>query len=188
MTTKERILDESLKLFAIHGFDSVSVRTIAAAVGVRDSALYKHFPSKQAIFDEIVKQSMERFHQQYEKVDMQHIQPSDLPDMCLQMFDYQTKDPWIKCFRQMLILEQFKNPDMAKRYKEIFIDMPIYGQAEIFAQLMKGEIMKKGDPVVLSMELYAPFFLYHTVPEEEEELRSKLKKHVAYFMEAYLIP
>lgn len=35
MTTKEKILKEALELFAVKGYDGVSVREIAGAVGVR---------------------------------------------------------------------------------------------------------------------------------------------------------
>lgn len=182
MSTKERIMEESLKLFAVNGFDSVSVRTIAAAVGVRDSALYKHFSSKQAIFDAIVKQSIDRFQQQYMKVDIKHMNPSNLVDTCMEMFRYQSKDSWIQCFRQILIIEQFKNPEMAKLYKQVFIDMPISGQKSIFEGLIKANVMKDNDAYVMAMELYAPFFLYHTVREDEETIEEHLRKHVENFM------
>ena len=39
LSTKERILVEAMKLFAVQGFEAVSVRAIAKEVGVRDSAL-----------------------------------------------------------------------------------------------------------------------------------------------------
>ncbi|MEG1104740.1 MAG: TetR/AcrR family transcriptional regulator, partial [Oscillospiraceae bacterium] len=45
--TKQRILDYSLQLFSCDGFSGVSMRNIAAAVGVKESSLYKHFQSKQ---------------------------------------------------------------------------------------------------------------------------------------------
>ncbi|MDD6306271.1 MAG: helix-turn-helix domain containing protein [Clostridiales bacterium] len=41
--TKQKIIEESMKLFSVNGFHAVSVRAIADAVGVRNSALYKHF-------------------------------------------------------------------------------------------------------------------------------------------------
>jgi AcrR family transcriptional regulator len=47
-------MSAALHLFAEHGFAATSVRQIAAAVGVTDAALYSHFPSKQAIFDQLV--------------------------------------------------------------------------------------------------------------------------------------
>lgn len=183
MSTKERIIEESLKLFAVNGFESVSVRTIAAAVGVRDSALYKHFSSKQAIFDAIVEQSIERFKQQYTKVDIKHLNSDNLVDSCMMMFRYQTKDPWIQHFRQILIIEQFRNPKIAELYKKIFIDMPIAGQKSIFEELIQAKILKDNDAYVMAMELYAPFFLFHTVKEEDDDtLEKHLKKHVENFM------
>lgn len=187
MSTKERIIEESLKLFAVNGFESVSVRTIAAAVGVRDSALYKHFSSKQAIFDAIVEQSIERFKQQYTKVDIKHLNSDNLVDSCMMMFRYQTKDPWIQHFRQILIIEQFRNPKIAELYKKIFIDMPIVGQKSIFEELIQAKVMKDNDAYVMAIELYAPFFLFHTVKEEDETLEKNLRKHVENFMSNNLI-
>jgi len=45
-TTRERILDEALDLFARQGFAGTSIRQIARAVGLRESSLYNHFPGK----------------------------------------------------------------------------------------------------------------------------------------------
>ena len=54
MTTKEKILDTALELFSQRGYNGVSVRDIARAVGIRESSIYNHFESKKAIFDGIV--------------------------------------------------------------------------------------------------------------------------------------
>lgn len=61
--TKELILLEALKLFADKGYEGVSVRDIAAEVGIRQSSLYKHFESKQDIFDTLVETMKNRFPQ-----------------------------------------------------------------------------------------------------------------------------
>lgn len=58
-TTRDIILDASLALFAQQGFEATSVRDIAAAVGIKAPSLYKHFTSKQAIFDAIVERELE---------------------------------------------------------------------------------------------------------------------------------
>lgn len=42
MTTKERILKESLTLFSEKGYSDVSVGEIAGAVGIKAPSLYKH--------------------------------------------------------------------------------------------------------------------------------------------------
>lgn len=55
--TRRDILDRSLELFATHGFTGSSMRDIARAVGVRESALYHHFPNKNAILTTVLGES-----------------------------------------------------------------------------------------------------------------------------------
>ena len=55
MDTKEKILQTALRLFAEHGFEGVSMRDIASEIGITKAALYRHYESKRAIFDAIVK-------------------------------------------------------------------------------------------------------------------------------------
>ncbi len=187
ISTKDKILLESMKLFSIQGYEAVSVRTIAAAVGVRDSALYKHFKGKQEIFDTIVEQSRQRFYRQYEEVLFNKKETFDFVEMCLSMYRFQTGDEWIVRFRQMLIIEQFKNNNIAHIYNELFIDMPVRNQKEIFEELIQKGIMKEKDPEVMAMELYAPFFMYHTIEGQLEEREERFRKHAEYFMENYFI-
>ena len=53
-TTRARILDAALDLFARHGFAGTSVRQLARAVGLRESSLYNHFASKEAIYHALI--------------------------------------------------------------------------------------------------------------------------------------
>ena len=52
--TKEKILEEALKLFARSGYMGTSMNDIASQLGVTKAALYKHYSSKQEILDSIV--------------------------------------------------------------------------------------------------------------------------------------
>lgn len=47
LTTKEKILDVSIDLFAQKGFKDVTVREIAEALGIKASSLYKQERGKQ---------------------------------------------------------------------------------------------------------------------------------------------
>ncbi|MEW5688238.1 MAG: helix-turn-helix domain-containing protein [Pseudomonadota bacterium] len=53
-SSRDRILDAALDLFATLGFDGTSMRQIAAAVGMRASSLYNHFDSKAAILGALI--------------------------------------------------------------------------------------------------------------------------------------
>lgn len=48
-TTKERILDEAEKLFAVKGFEGTGIEEIAHNVGIRKSVIYYHFKNKEEI-------------------------------------------------------------------------------------------------------------------------------------------
>ena len=50
ISTREEILGRSISLFARAGFHGVSMRDIAAEVGIQAAALYHHFPDKQALY------------------------------------------------------------------------------------------------------------------------------------------
>lgn len=183
LTTKEKIIEEAMTLFSIYGYESVSVRKIASKVGIRDSGLYKHFPSKKAIFDCIIETAMQRFRQRSEVSGITNITTQNLYDSCISMFKFQTQDEWTVKLRRILIIEQFHNSEMKAIYKDFFIDMPIKCQAQLFKILMEKKIMKKNDPIVLSTELFAPFFMYHTIDVSFEELLPQFKTHVDNFIQ-----
>lgn len=57
--TGPRIREEASRLFARHGFAAVSMRQIAAAVGVQAGALYHYAPDKEALLFDLLKTHME---------------------------------------------------------------------------------------------------------------------------------
>lgn len=185
--TKEIILEEALKLFAVEGFEAVSIRNIADKVGIGNSALYKHFESKQAIFDAIVDKLKNLYLTQCDSITSDIRGVDAVKKNCMEMFEYQTQNEWIVCFRQLLLIEKFKNPKMAEIYKEFFVDIPIKRQQEIFATLQKEGLMIEGDTYVYAMELYAPFYLYHFVEHDYEKLQKSYQKHIEYFFDSHFI-
>lgn len=51
---RDQILVVAARLFARHGFHGVSIADLGAAVGVSGPALYRHFPGKEALLEEIL--------------------------------------------------------------------------------------------------------------------------------------
>ena len=64
MNTKQRIMDEALTLFAEKGYGNVFVGQIAEAVGIKAPSLYKHYKSKQDIFNAILDEMKRRYDMQ----------------------------------------------------------------------------------------------------------------------------
>src|ERR1700732_517219 len=75
VSTRDRIVDEALLLFASRGVKATSVDDIAAAAGLaaRSGAIYKHFPSKQAILDAAIEAHLSRLESA--KTDMRAMLP-----------------------------------------------------------------------------------------------------------------
>ncbi|WP_166981525.1 TetR/AcrR family transcriptional regulator [Paramicrobacterium fandaimingii] len=48
------LLDAAAALFSEHGFNGVSMEDLGTAVGVSGPAVYRHFPSKQAVLAELL--------------------------------------------------------------------------------------------------------------------------------------
>lgn len=58
--TRQRVLDAAADHFLEHGYAATSVRSIAAACGVRAASIYHHFDSKEAILAEVLSIGMSR--------------------------------------------------------------------------------------------------------------------------------
>lgn len=173
--TKERILLTSLQLFAQRGYAAVSVSDIAGALGITKGALYRHFESKQAIFDAILARMEQRDGEQardhalpegtadtekaaYEAATMAHI-----VSFSRAMFRYWTEDPFAAPFRRMLTLEQYTTPEMGRLYQQYLGAGPMGYVADLFAA--RGLT----DPARRAAVFYGPMFLLYSVYDGAED-------------------
>ncbi len=132
-STKDKILKIALHLFAQSGFDAVSTSQIADALSITKGALYRHFESKQAIFDAILSkmeqndkeksdvnnvpaQSLDKTPNAYQKVSLENVFR-----FSLEMFRYWTEDDFASSFRKILTIEQYKSEKMRGSLCSIFI-------------------------------------------------------------------
>lgn len=126
--TKRRILTEALRLFAQRGYDAVSVEQIANAVGIKAPSLYKHFPSKQSIFDALFERTEHDFDEFLSGISV-HVGDAggDMPvfgsmeaDMLAgrfrEMMCYLLHDEYVSSFRRMMTIEQFRSPRLSALY------------------------------------------------------------------------
>ncbi|MDT0167133.1 TetR/AcrR family transcriptional regulator [Actinotalea sp. AC32] len=57
------LLAAAARLFALRGFDGVSIEDLGAAAGVSGPAVYRHFPSKQAVLAALLVEASARLHE-----------------------------------------------------------------------------------------------------------------------------
>jgi AcrR family transcriptional regulator len=53
--TREKILGTALKLFSERGYLGTTTKEIATLAGITETTLFRHFPSKEVIFEEVLK-------------------------------------------------------------------------------------------------------------------------------------
>ena len=145
--TKQEILEASLELFSVQGFEATSISQIANAVGVRKASLYSHFGSKQAILDALVQEVLEQYegHSLFARADWEN-DAGRLPqtaDDAVQMIQGQIRyilhDPGIRRARKMLVIEQFQNPKLAKlQTKQNYSDVLQYFTGLIAHLIQQG--------------------------------------------------
>jgi len=71
-TTKNRILLESVRLFAMQGYATVSMRDIAAEVGIRPSAIYNHYQGKDVLLDAILETEKDVLNAYYKLLEQEN--------------------------------------------------------------------------------------------------------------------
>lgn len=51
---KKQIIEEATSLFSRFGYDKVTTKQLASACDITEPALYRHFPSKESIYDAVL--------------------------------------------------------------------------------------------------------------------------------------
>ena len=200
--TKQTILDEALNLFSINGYEGVTVADIANAVKIKAPSLYKHYKSKQDIFDAIIVEMAERYKRLVTAMQMNGMEAEkdteiflnstnkQLIGMGKELFLYFLHDDYSRKFRRMLTVEQYKNPMASNLYVEQYIDSPIFYQSVLFKAFMEKNTMKNFDVKTAAIHFYAPMFfllcLCDSCPDREDEALKSIEQHITQFGEIYM--
>ncbi len=203
MNTKERIMDEALTLFAEKGYGNVYVGQIAEAVGIKAPSLYKHYKSKQDIFNAILDEMKQRYDAQAGALNMNGndaiadakmfagISEDALVQMGIGLFSHFLHDEYARRFRKMLTIEQFNNSELSQLYTRQYVDDPLAYQTSMFAMLMSGGCLAQGDANVMALQFYAPIYMLLTLcdrhPEREAEAVKLIEQHIRQFNRNYQV-
>ena len=185
--TKERIVQTALELFAQKGYEAVSVSDIAGALGLTKGALYRHFESKGAIFDSILRRMEQQDAQEARGHDLpegtmeadpaayQTVSVGDMVSFSKVMFRYWTEDPFAAPFRRMLNVEQYRSPRMAGLFRQYLAAGPMGYVADLFRSLGFSA------PERQAAAFYGPMFLLYSVYDGAED-----KAAVTALLDEYL--
>lgn len=197
--TKVNILHTALRLFARDGYEAASVSDIAGALGMTKGALYKHYKNKREIFNSIV----ERMYQ----VDAERAKTYEVPEETFAQspsayrqvamdkikifikaqFHFWTEDEFASSFRKMLILEQYRNPEIMELYQKCLLSGPISYMEDVFREMMEEHsAWSKSDPKQLALAFYAPFYLLLSMSDatsDKKEAAELLATHIERFIE-----
>ena len=199
-TTKQRILEVSLTLFSKNGYEGVSIREIAAAVGIKGASIYNHFKSKEDICQGIFKEMTKRYERLAEILVMpiendsaaaEHfiqLDEAQMVHLATEMFSFFAKDEFVVQFRKLLMTEQNRNLMAAKTLKNYYFDGPIQYQAGLFGKMQEKGLFLGYDAQTMALQFYSPLYYLlsrYDLEQDYDECIEELKKHVHFYFELY---
>lgn len=156
-STKEEIFNVSIDLFSQKGFDAVSVREIAREVGIRESSIYNHYKSKEAILDAIIDFFMSELTQSgppEEEMEKLMKTPELFFEVGAQGFIEGMSSPRIQKIWRIISIELYHHEKIRNFYKKVLLEDPIKIWEEIFTKMMDKGVIKQVDPKTMAYEYY----------------------------------
>jgi len=193
--TKKRILEVAIDLFSQNGYSAVSVREITKHVGIKESALYNHFKTKEQILEtiyQIFKNAVEESAlpkiEQLEYI-LQHTELEVFLQQGFEQFTRTVENPTLTKIWRILNIEQYRD----QRAREIILthiyERTIHFLEIAFRLLQENKKIKDHySPKLLAIEYQYPIFSIMTEfllltfdNKETKELEQRVIQHIQYF-------
>ena len=190
--TKERILAAALELFSKNGYAGTNIRELTASLGFVKSAMYKHFESKEDIWNTLLDEMIVYYDTHFGSPEHLPSVPDTLEglaEMTRQMVDFTVHDEKVVMTRKLLTIEQFRDErarDLATKHfltglKDMF--------TPIFQGLMDKGLIRRDDPSMVALAYTAPISsLIHMCdrePEKTEGTMAQVDAFVRHFIRTY---
>ena len=182
--TKERILAAALEMFSQNGYAGTNIRELSASLGLVKSGVYKHYESKEAIWNALLDQMIAYYGEHFGSPD--HLppvpdSPEELTRLTMHMVNITVHDEKIIMTRKVLTLEQFRDD----RAKDLATKHFLTGLTEMFTQIFTGMmekgVLRKDDPKMLAFAYTAPISaLIHLCDREPEKTEDAIKQIEAF--------
>ena len=190
--TKERILDEALRQFSQKGYDGTNIRELTASLGLVKSSMYKHYKSKEEIWNSLLNRMIAYYNERFGSTDNLPPVPDTLDElvaMTMRMVDITVHDEKIVMTRKLLSIEQYRDD----RARQLATKHFLTGLTEMFTYIFDG-MMKKGllrndDSKMLAFAYTAPIsaliHLCDREPEKTADAISQINAFSLHFIQVY---
>ena len=190
--TKERILEAALEMFSQNGYAGTNIRELSASLGLVKSGIYKHYESKEAIWNALLDEMIAYYGEHFgspEHLPPVPDSPEGLVDMTMQMVNFTVHDERIIMTRKVLTLEQFRDG----RARELATKHFLTGLTEMFTRIFTGMmeegLLRKDDPKMLAFAYTAPIsaliHLCDREPEKTEDAIGQIEAFSRHFIATY---
>lgn len=182
--TKERILTAALEMFSQNGYAGTNIRELTASLGLVKSSLYRHFKSKEEIWNTLLDEMTVYYEDRFGSPE--HLPPvpeslEDLVSVTKRMAEITIRDEKIVMTRKLLTIEQFRDDrarDLAtKHFLTGLTDMFTH----IFSKMIDRGLLRRDDPEMLAFTYTAPITaLIHLCDREPEKTEEALERIEAF--------
>jgi AcrR family transcriptional regulator len=190
--TKERILAAALEMFSQKGYAGTNIRELSASLGLVKSGVYKHYESKEAIWNALLDQMIAYYGARFGSAEQLPPAPDSLEglvDMTMRMVNFTVHDERIVMTRKVLALEQFRDA----RARELATKHFLTGLTDMFARIFTGMmdkgLLRQDDPEMLAFAYTAPIsaliHLCDREPERTEEALKQVEAFSRHFIKTY---
>ncbi|MBQ7780815.1 MAG: TetR/AcrR family transcriptional regulator [Lachnospiraceae bacterium] len=191
-TTKSRILDEALVLFAEYGYKGTNLRDLATRLGLSKSALYKHYESKEAIWNALIDRLEAYYTERFGSPDNLPEVPKSCEElfaMTMGMLRFTIFDEKIILTRKLLLTEQFHDERIRRLATRHFLESTAGIFTAVFEKMMDAGLLKRNNPQMLAFLYTAPvtslIHLCDREPENRAGIVERIEEFVKYFIAEY---
>ncbi len=192
--TKEKILAAALDLFSQKGYEGTNIRELAASLGLVKSGIYKHYESKEEIWNALLDKMIVYYGERFGSAE--HLppvpdSPKGLLDMTMRMVDITVHDEMIIKTRKLLSIEQFRDDRARMLATKHFLTGLADMFTPVFAGMMEKGLLRKDDPAMLAFAYTAPISaLIHLCDREPGKTWEAMKQIEAFsrhFIKTYVV-
>ena len=190
--TKDRILAAALDLFSQKGYEGTNIRELSASLGLVKSGIYKHFESKEAVWNALLDRMIVYYANRFGSAE--HLPP--VPDsteglltMTMQLVHVTVHDENIVKTRKLLTIEQFRDEQARELASKHFLTGLTEMFTHIFAGMMDRKLIRRDDPAMLAFAYITPIssliHLCDREPEKTEAALEKMESFARHFISTY---